>query len=101
MTADFQQYYGIDLEEVGRTVSVRRAAALAAMLPAGSRTLARIDPRNGLTEEAALLLALVNTVRGVAGANPVDPFAVRERSMTAAEFSEFLSRPRKEVADGD
>lgn len=80
---------------------MRHAADLAAMLPAGSRVWAKLEPKNSLTEEGMLILALLNTVRGLAGAKPVDPFAAQGRGMTASEFSEFMSRPRKEVPDGD
>lgn len=42
MEADLQQAYGLDLERMGVAFSVRHAAALVAMLPASSRTAARM-----------------------------------------------------------
>lgn len=42
MEADLQEVYGLDLERMGEAFSVRHAAALVAMLPASSRTAARM-----------------------------------------------------------
>lgn len=42
--ADFREYYGLWLSEIGLSVSYDTAAALAVQLPQGSRVMMRIDP---------------------------------------------------------
>lgn len=44
LMADFQQFYGLNTEDFGVSISLRRAAALAAQLPKQSRCLAYEDP---------------------------------------------------------
>lgn len=70
-------------------------------LPAGSRTLAKIDEENGFSNTEWLLLSILNTLRGAFGAKPVDPFAKKGRGMSAEEYADYLSRPREEVAHAD
>lgn len=96
-----QRYYGICLDAVGVSVSISHAAALARCLPLGSLVLERIDPRARYTETDWLLLGILNSIR----TKPFDPFEMQERqgcmAMSAAEMTSLLSKPRKEVRDGD
>ena len=82
-------------------MSCRHAAALAMQLPAGSRTLTKIDEENGFSNAEWLLLSILNTLRGAFGAKPIDPFAKKGRGMSAEEYADYLSRPREEVGYGD
>lgn len=101
LRADMQRIYGVNLDDMGRGVSVRHVAALAACLPCGSLTLERIDPRTKYTETDWLLLGILNSLRS----EPFNPFEERARprraSMGADEMRAWLSRPRREVSDGD
>lgn len=45
LRADLQRFYGLDMDEIGHTVRVRRAADLAANLPEDALTWGRIDER--------------------------------------------------------
>ncbi|MDB1547735.1 DUF5361 domain-containing protein [Bifidobacterium adolescentis] len=45
LRADLQRFYGLDMDEIGYTVRVRRAADLAANLPEDALTWGRIDER--------------------------------------------------------
>lgn len=103
LRADLQRVYGVCLDDVGRGVSVRHAAALAACLPEGSLVLAKEDPRRGFTDAEWLLLGILNAVRTFGGAEPLDPFGERAHrvSLDAESYMERLSRPRKAVGDGD
>lgn len=58
LTADFQQYYGLDFERMLDGGEFARIAALVSELPRESRTVAGIDPR-AAWDEKAYLLALV------------------------------------------
>lgn len=58
LAADFQQYYGLDLESLIDAYDYGRMRMLAEQLPAGSRTVARLEPRAAWSEES-YLLALV------------------------------------------
>lgn len=44
MRADFQQYYGLNLDGMGHGYSIEHAACLAAQLPRESRTIRAISP---------------------------------------------------------
>lgn len=44
LEADFQQFYGLDLNDLGRSLSVRHAAVLAAQLPITSRCCIAQEP---------------------------------------------------------
>ncbi len=96
-----QRYYGINLDDVGASVSVSHAAALSRCLPHGSLVLERIDPRSKYTETDWLLLGILNSLR----TKPFDPFKPQKRprpvSMTTAELSARLAKPRKEARGGN
>lgn len=100
LRADLQRFYGVNLDEMGHGVSVAHVAALAACLPHGSLVLERIDPRTKYTETDWLLLGILNSLRD----KPFDPFVrktARGASMSVEEMRDVLSRPRREVRDGE
>lgn len=43
MRADFQRYYGLDIDEIGFGIAVHRAASLASCLPSESLTVRRLN----------------------------------------------------------
>lgn len=58
LRADFQQYYGLCLDDLGNSLSVRHAAALCMELPTSSRCVKAINPKAGWDEEKQLLAAI-------------------------------------------
>lgn len=58
LEADFQQHYGLDLEELGRGLSIRKAAVLAAQLPVDSRCCIAMDPDRSWSTEAWMLRSI-------------------------------------------
>lgn len=56
--ADFQQYYGLDLELLWDRAEFRRIRVLASQLPTQSRTIVKLNPQ-AAWDEHAYLLALV------------------------------------------
>ena len=79
MRADFQQWYGLNLDLMGGDYGIDHASCLAAHLPWESRTFAAFrremptDVEDGMAQGESL---------------PID------------EYMEILSRPRKEVEHG-
>ena len=55
LRADFQQFYGLNIDAMGRGYTIRHAADLAAMLPSASRTFVSIDPENAWTLQDRIL----------------------------------------------
>lgn len=109
--ADFQQYYGLNLDEMGERFSTLHAADLLVELPDDSRTMMRGSDGGAWTFDrtlAAMQLNALNTIAwlqsadGQKGRNrprPVGPFAKKPRrieamAMTVEELDEILSRPR-------
>lgn len=117
LRADFQQYYGLCIDDMGRTFSVRHAGELAVMLPRESRVAAAIDPANcfGVAELLATTIAngvndlvWLNTKDGQKGVNRpkriVPPGAESDKqgsSLDVAEYERILNMPRKEASYGD
>ena len=60
--ADFQQYYGLNIDEIGASFSVHHAAVLAAMLPTESRTIAVAAPHASWSLSDQLLAASTNAL---------------------------------------
>ncbi len=58
LTADFQQFYGLDLERLLDGGEYARCATLAANLPAGARVVSDADPRTAWTA-TDYILALI------------------------------------------
>lgn len=100
LRADLQRIYGINLDDVGKSVSVKHTAACVRCLPLGSLVLEKQDPRYKFTETEWLLLGILNSLRK----EPLDPFTTKEESghiaLSIEELDEFLTRPRKEVEHG-
>lgn len=94
-----QRTYGVDMDRVlDGTVSVRQAAALAACLQPGSLCLGGPDEAAGWTRGELLSLATLNTVRAMAGADPMDPFSKPDaQAMDVEDMIEYLARPRVEA----
>lgn len=65
LRADFQQYYTLDIDEVGRGIRIRRAASLCAHLPRGSRTVRRLDPDSEWATEAHFLARIEHECRAL------------------------------------
>lgn len=63
LRADFQHYYNLDLDNLGTTIRVRRAADLAANLPTQAVTWARLDPHMAW-DTSTQLLALIADYTG-------------------------------------
>lgn len=79
LRADFQQYYGLNLDEMGGAYGIGHAACLAAQLTGESRTIAA----HAKTMEE----------RGVDG-------KTQGESLPIDEYMEILARPRKEMQHG-
>lgn len=47
LRADFQRWYGLDLDDLGHSLRIRRAADLAAYIPEDGAVWPEIDPRLG------------------------------------------------------
>lgn len=76
MRADFQQFYALNLDEMGGAYGIGHAACLAAQLPFGSRVISLLSKE----EEQE------GTTQG--------------ESHSIDEYMEILSKPRKEVRHG-
>lgn len=63
LEADFQQYYGLNLEDIGGNLSVRHAALLAAHLPPESRCLSILNPDFGWSKEMHLMTKMEHEMR--------------------------------------
>lgn len=55
LEADMQQYYGLDLNDLGRTLTVHHASVLAAQLPAQARCCIAQEPDLAWTTETMFL----------------------------------------------
>lgn len=62
LAADFQQYYGLDLDALMGTFDYARVRLLVEQLPAGSRTVARMEPRAAWSEESYLLALIADNL---------------------------------------
>ena len=60
LRADIQRFYGLDIDEVGRSIRVRRAADLAAHLPAEACVWRVLDPRMEWTVTDWLLASIAD-----------------------------------------
>ena len=82
MRADFQQFYGLNLDDMGRAYTYLHAAALTAQLPRESRTVLADAPEAAWSdademlrriEHAARVLAWQQTKDGAKGRNAPRP----------------------------
>lgn len=97
-----QRTYGVDMDRVlDGTVSVHHAAALASCLRPGSLCLGGPDDPAGWSREETLLLGALNALRGIAGADAIDPFDKPDATaMGVDDLIEYLARPRTEAEEG-
>ena len=63
LRADFQQYYGLNIDGMGADYSVTHAAVLAVMLPLGARVPSKADPSLEWSLDRQLAAATANAVR--------------------------------------
>lgn len=63
LRADMQAVYGIDIDSVGRTCTLRHAAALAAQLPESGRLKRAIDPALRWGEAEYMLSSIEYSLR--------------------------------------
>lgn len=112
MRADFQQYYGLDIDGMGRDYTTLHAADLLMQLPEGSRVRLAYDPEAVWTTDRALMASAINllsliwwskTKDGSKGRNRprlIGPGAkprtrkAQAMAMTTDELDEILRRPR-------
>ena len=66
LRADIQRYYGLDLDELGHGVRVRRMADLAANLPEQARTWAALEPKAEWDTQTHLLANAVDALNFLA-----------------------------------
>lgn len=118
MRADFQQHYGLNLDEMGGLYSISHAAVLAAQLPKDSRTFTAIEPASAYCTVTNQLLALIeyhshvgwwlhtedarngrNRPQFVA-AKPDEPGRTQGEALTIEQYRALLALPRKEVQHG-
>ena len=92
LRADFQRFYGLDLDEVGHSVRVRRAADLAARLPAEARTWQAFDPRAAWTASDWLLAAIADNTGFLAWCK------TKDASRRGAKWKGRIPRPGERQA---
>lgn len=116
--ADFQQFYGLNIDGMGRDYTTLHAADLLVELPGNSR-IKRIYGGDGIWDFDRVLAALVvdalnvlvwqRTKDGSKGRNrpkPIAPQPKREgrhiggKAMTIEQLNEILSRPRGVIENG-
>lgn len=98
LRADFQHYYHICIDDVGKSITATHAAALAACLPCGSLTLGKLDIRNSMSVTDALLVGIYN--KDIKEAKyRINPYEEKSHATakTQDEMEALLSRPRKAV----
>lgn len=61
LRADFQHFYGLDLDEVGHTIRIRRAADLAAYLPDDAVVWRALNPQAEWTTSQHLLANIADS----------------------------------------
>jgi len=113
LRADFQQYYGLNLERLGYEYSIKHAASLVTQLPRESRLYIAIDCRAtwGITEYQ--LADIANSLRWLVWAQTKDgqknrnrpemmkpPFSTTSEAKVVVSIEDYLrisQRTRKEV----
>lgn len=79
LRADFQRFYGLNLDGMGIDYSVTHAAALAANLPRESATVRAVVPEAAWSDETYLLSAIEYDLRVLAWQNSKDGSKGRNR----------------------
>lgn len=114
LRADFQQFYTLDIDRMGKDYKIVHAAELAVMLPQDSRVMVRIDPANAWGWTEHLLADAVNRLRWLQWAKtpdgaknrnhprPIEPPRLVAKETPSnpvygvGEYAQRLSLPRKE-----
>lgn len=101
LRADFQQYYGLNLDGMGDAYSVTHAACLAVMLPGESRTMRAIDPACAWGLDQMLTAATANAARAIAWAmsggkasdrpEPLLPPGRRDSDIEAIDADDYIA----------
>lgn len=100
LTADFRQYYGLDLADMGHGYSVAHAAILAAQLPEGARSLGAIDPVLSWSTDRYLLASIEYSLRALLWTKTKDAAKGRNRPKMVPTPSQ-RERLRKKVEGTD
>lgn len=66
LRADFQQYYRLNIDDMGNGYTYQHAAVLVSQLPIGSRVLSKMDPRASWTQSDYLLSLIEYDLRVLA-----------------------------------
>jgi hypothetical protein len=66
LTADFQRFYGLNFDDVGRGIDPARAVELVEMLPAGSRYGAAVNPESEWSDAEYLAASMEYSLRVLA-----------------------------------
>ena len=91
LRADFQQYYHLNLDGMGRDYTTLHAADLLAQLPEGARVWRAYDERAVWTAERTLLAAIVNNLNWLVWSKTKDG----QREPGTDRSSLVRSRPRR------
>lgn len=118
--ADFTQYFHLSLEDLGSSLTLRRAGLLATQLPYGSRIARALNPSHVWDWQEVLLANIANSLKilvwsktedGQKGQNFPDMFTVpgqpnpikesneTEESWDIDEYRAQLERPRAEIQE--
>ncbi len=95
LRADIQHYYGLNLDELGYAVRVRRMADLAANLPEQARTWAALDAKAAWDTHTYLLANAVDALNFLAWTK------TRAAQKRGAKWKGQLPRPGMKQAHAD
>lgn len=82
-----QRFYGLDIDQIGRRIRPRRAADLAANLPAEAQTWKRLDPALAWTDRDHLLAQIADNTGFLAWTKTPDA------AKPGARFHHIIPRP--------
>ena len=98
LRADFQQYYGLNVDGMGRDYSTLHAADLLTMLPEGSRVAACYDESSAWTSDRTLMAAMVNDLNWLVWSKTKDAQKGRNRPKMAGPFRDPRERRESGMA---
>lgn len=104
LRADFQRFYGLNLDDMGRSYSVHHAACIAAHMPQGSALYASIDPSSEWTASDHLLSLIEYDIRSLAwglsgGRKSKSPKPKRIEPPSASRKTDYSRSDMDEIAD--
>lgn len=114
LEADFTQFYQLSAENIGTSLSLRRAGILAVQLPRESRTMRELDPSSEWGWTEYMLADIANSLRIARWQNTEDghkgrnfpeliqapghkPKEPEVETYDVDEYRELLARPRIEI----